>query len=339
MLMPKLKNVLSGDDQFNFLISLIGLVQREGEIHIEAAAERLGMSVAAIRKAMETLVKSGGVRADGHELLPFNFDWDLFHDEGVLAFLESGIITDAPRISMRQASAIAAGLSYLRALPEFASESEIEELIALLASSQPASTPPTIAYEVGTVGADVATLRKAILAQQQITCNYINQRGEASDRTLEPLRLDLQNSQWYLRAWCPVSELVKSFRLDRMRQVQISSEARSVAATEALAAIDEEEDRLYIPGEHDTDVVVEVDPEAYDLVAEYTHLDAPRGDSAGTIQVTIKVGYLPNLGHLISKYGGAARVISPAIARDIVRNYALESLGEFTSEQTPENED
>ena len=337
--MPKLKNVLSGDDQFNFLISLIGLVHREGEIHIQDAAARLGMSLEAVRKAMETLVKSGGVRPDGHELLPFNFDWDLFHDEGILSFLESGIIVDAPKISMRQASAIAAGLSYLRALPEFASETEIDDLIKLLASSQPASTPPTIAYEVGTVGADVATLRKAILAQQQITCNYINQRGEAGDRTLEPLRLDLQNSQWYLRAWCPLTEMVKSFRLDRMRQVSVIGEARSAEAIAALAAIDEEEDRLYIPGEQDTDVIVEVDPEAYDLVAEYTQLDSPRGDSTGTIQVTIKVGYLPNLGHLISKYGGAARVISPAQARDIVRNYALESLDEVSPSQAPKNED
>ncbi len=337
--MPKLKHALSGDDQFNFLISLIGLIQREGEIHIDAAAARLGLSREAVRKGMETLVKSGGVRQDGHELLPFNFDWDLFDQEGVLTFLESGIIEDAPRISMRQASAIAAGLSYLRALPEFASESEIDELIALLASSQPISTPPTIAYESAAIGTDVATLRKAILSQSQITCNYINQRGETSDRTLEPLRLDLQNSQWYLRAWCPVSEQVKSFRLDRMTTVKVLGSARSAAATKALAELDEEEDRLYIPGEHDTEVVVEVDPEAYELVAEYTQLNTPTSDSNGTIRVTIKVGYLPNLGHLITRFGGAARVISPAIARDVVRNYALESLGEATSSSRALNED
>jgi len=337
--MPKLKHVLSGDDQFNFLISLIGLIQREGEIHIEDAAARLGLSREAVRKGMETLVKSGGVRKDGHELLPFNFDWDLFDQEGVLTFLESGIIEDAPRISMRQASAIAAGLSYLRALPEFASESEIDELIALLASSQPATTPPTIAYESASVGADVATLRRAILSQRQMTCNYINQRGEASDRTLEPLRLDLQSSRWYLRAWCPVTEQVKSFRLDRMTSVQLLDSARSAAAAAALAELDEEEDRLYIPGEHDTDVVVEVDPEAYELVAEYTQLNTPTSDSNGTIRVTIKVGYLPNLGHLITRFGGAARVISPAIARDIVHNYALESLGEATPSSKALNED
>lgn len=336
--MPKLKNILSGDDQFNFLISLIGLIQREQEIHIDDAADRLGLSREAIRKAMSTLVKSGGLREDGHELLPFNFDWDLFEQEGYLKFLESGIIEDAPRISMRQASAIAAGLAYLRALPEFATEHEIDQLIELLASTQPASTPPTIAYEVGTIAADVELLRKAIISKLQIRCTYINQRGVQANRVLEPLRLDLQNSNWYLRAWCAQSEQIKAFRLDRMRAVEVTADGRSTAATEALQALDEEEDRLYIPGEHDTDVVVEVDPEAYELVAEYAALAAPDSESNGTIRVTIKVGYLPNLGHLISRYGGAARVIAPAAARDIVRQYALASLGQSEA-SAPENED
>lgn len=326
--MPKLKNLLSADDQFNFLISLIGLIQREEEIHIDEVSNRLGLSRETVRKAMATLVKSGGVRSDGHEFLPFNFDWDLFESAGVLRFVESGVIEDAPRISMRQASAIAAGLSYLRALPEFASESEIDELIALLNASKQHSSPPSIAYEVGTVAADVALIRKAILAKAQITCDYINQRGEESHRVLEPLRLDLQNNNWYARCWCPVSEQVKAFRLDRMRSVSISETPRSAAARDALDALDLEDDRVYVPGEHDTDVLVEVEPEAYELVAEYGTIDSPAPGSDGTIRVTIKVGYLPNLGHLIAKYGGAARVIAPASAREIVKKYALESLGE-----------
>ena len=48
---------------------------------------------------------------------------------------------------------------------------------------------------------------------------------------------------------------------------------------------------------------------------------------SGTIRAQIKVGHLPNLGRLIAKYGGAARVIAPVEAREIVRNYALSALG------------
>jgi predicted DNA-binding transcriptional regulator YafY len=71
-----------------------------------------------------------------------------------------------------------------------------------------------------------------------------------------------------------------------------------------------------------------VDPEAYELVSEFATLDEPAKGNSGTVRVKIKVGYLPNLGHLIAKYGGAARVIEPAEAREIVKNYCLMALGE-----------
>lgn len=336
--MPKLRNVLSGDDQFNFLITLIGLIMREGEMHIDDVAARMGMTKQAVRKSMSTLVVAGRVDETGFERLPFNFDWDLFEESERLSFLNYDIITDAPRISTRQASAIAAGLSYLRTLPEFAVEEEIDELITLLSSSQPNASPPTIAYEFGTVGADVSVLRKAIMAGTQVTCNYTNQRGESSDRVLEPLRLDPRGSVWYLRAWCPTSKASKSFRLNRMRSVELMADERSAEAIAALASLDDE-DRLYVPGEHDTDVIVEVDPEAYELVAEYANVEGSTSSNRGTIRVTIKIGHLPNLGHLISRYGGAARVIEPQVARDIVRNYALASLGESITIEAPKDED
>ncbi|MFM5951176.1 MAG: helix-turn-helix transcriptional regulator, partial [Micrococcales bacterium] len=198
----------------------------------------------------------------------------------------------------------------------------------LLASSQPAASPPTIFFEVGTVGADVSILRRAVLSELQISCSYTNQRGEESVRTLEPFRLDPRGAVWYLKAYCPLSRQIKSFRLDRMRQIVLSDHPWSEVARAAFTEFDQDEDRLYVPGEGDTDVVVEVDPEAYELVSEFTTISEPNTSSNGVIRVTIKVGHLPNLGHLIAKYGGAARVVSPPIAREMVRNYALAALGQ-----------
>jgi proteasome accessory factor C len=112
-----------------------------------------------------------------------------------------------------------------------------------------------------------------------------------------------------------------------MRQIVLSEHPWSDTARTAFEAFDQEEDRLYVPGESDTDVIVEVDPEAYELVSEFTTISEPNSSSSGVIRVTIKVGHLPNLGHLIAKYGGAARVIAPPIAKEMVRNYALAALG------------
>ncbi|MEY4060422.1 MAG: hypothetical protein RIQ31_84, partial [Actinomycetota bacterium] len=53
------------------------------------------------------------------------------------------------------------------------------------------------------------------------------------------------------------------------------------------------------------------------------------------IRATIKVGHLPNIGRLIAKYGGAARVIAPEEARRLVREYALQALGQAESIGAP----
>jgi hypothetical protein len=48
----------------------------------------------------------------------------------------------------------------------------------------------------------------------------------------------------------------------------------------------------------------------------------------------MRIGYLPNLGKLISVYGGAAKVIAPQAARDVVRDFALQALGRKPLETT-----
>lgn len=94
-----------------------------------------------------------------------------------------------------------------------------------------------------------------------------------------------------------------------------------------FANIDELSDLAYNPGEFDHDVVVEVSPEAYSLVSQFAVLHEPKRVSDGVLRVTIKVGRLEHLGKLIAKYGGAAKVIEPELARNIVRDYALIALG------------
>jgi len=334
--MPKLKNVLSGDDQFNFLISLIGLVNTAEEIHIDDAAARLGMSREAIRSAMSTIVVAGHYRSDGGEVNPYNFNWGAFEQDDMLCWDNADVFLGAPKISVRQAAAIAAGLSFLRSLPEFANERDVEGLVELLKTAQPNASAPTIKFEVGTVSADIEILRKAILTGRRITCNYTNQRGEKGDRELDPIRLDPHGAVWYLRAWCPKSQELRAFRLDRMRSVAITEENRSLQAESEASRVDDLDDRVYIPAEHDTEVLIEVDPEAYELAAEFANSTSAKISSDATMRVTIKVGYLPNLGHLIAKYGGAARVIAPPEARQVVKDYCLRSLGEEVAQTKSE---
>jgi proteasome accessory factor C len=88
----------------------------------------------------------------------------------------------------------------------------------------------------------------------------------------------------------------------------------------------------------DTTVTVEVTPEAYRLITDFQTVSEPKDVGSGTIRSEIKVGHLPNIGRLIAKYGGAAKVIAPAEAREYVRKYALSALGETSRGEAREIE-
>jgi proteasome accessory factor C len=109
-----------------------------------------------------------------------------------------------------------------------------------------------------------------------------------------------------------------------MRAIEILDKEISDVATKVGAI----EDATYVAELTDTTVTIEVSPEAYRLISDFQAVSEPKDLGSGTIRTEIKVGHLPNLGRLIAKYGGAARVIAPQEARDIVRNYALAALGE-----------
>ena len=139
----------------------------------------------------------------------------------------------------------------------------------------------------------------------------------------QPLRIDLTGGVWYLRGYCPINKAVRNFLIEHMRSIQILEREISDVATK----VGEIEDATYVAEATDTEVTVEVTPEAYRLISEFQTLTEPKDVGSGTIRTQIKVGHLPNLGRLIAKYGGAARVIAPEEAREIVRNYALSALG------------
>jgi predicted DNA-binding transcriptional regulator YafY len=97
--------------------------------------------------------------------------------------------------------------------------------------------------------------------------------------------------------------------------------------SEAAKNIHSIEDSVYLSASTDTSVVVEVDPEAYRLVSEFVTVAEPSSPANGKIRAEIKVGHLPNIGKLVARFGGAARVVSPPEARKQVLNFALKALG------------
>lgn len=331
--MPKFKSSLSGEDRYNFMISLAGyLIRQQGAVEISQVCEAFDLSEDVVKSALGTLNMASAKFESRPEDLFFDVDQDLL-DEGIISLSHTNAIQGAPRLSTRQASAISAGLQYLANIPEFANHSEIQELLDLLGQARGSASQSSIQVRSGSMGSDIALIRQAIVAGKVIRCEYVNSKGERRQREIEPIQVSSSGQYWYLFGYCPERQAGRNFRLDRMRAV--SQIERSIS--DAARQIDDTDRPTYIAEDSDVEVLVEVQPEAYRLIAESQTIEEPKDVGNGAVRAVIKVGHLPNLGRVIARYGGAAKVIEPEAARAAVRAYALRVLGEEQS--SLENED
>ena len=310
----------NASERYNFLMPLIGFFMRNDGVKIAAVAAHFEVSEQYVRDAITTLNSTASQKSVSFEETYYYIEVE---DDGTTFLSQADVIEDAPRLSARQASAIAAGLGILSALPEFSSEGEIAELLEILARGTTESAPAAIHFRPGTVDADAAEIRRAMLNNHRIRCEYRNIRGEQSVRDIDPIRLDPHGDIWYLRGYCLTNKQLRNFRLDHMR----AAEELDIEICDEAKAIQEIDDEAYIASESDVEVTVELDPEAQAMLGDFAATIVKTDSKNNTVTALIKIGYLPYLGRVIAQYGGAARVIAPENAKLVVRNYALTALG------------
>jgi proteasome accessory factor C len=328
--MPKLRFALPGDERYNTLLSVVALLQREGEIHIDELAEHFSLPTKTMRSLLTTINLTSFMPRNAEEQLPFYIDLDRvdFEDGVVCLELDEGP-QGVPLITAAQSIALSSGLKYLKSLPGFEHSSDIDELLNILQTAQPESDE--IAVNVSHLDSDLSVIRHAILTNRRIRCHYVNTRGEESDREIDPLFLVAGEEHWYLRGYCLRREEIRSFRLDHMVNAVALEAERSEASLAAALELDETSP-IYSPKDGDTEVTLELAPEAYKLAAMFTTIEEPAKSGDENIRVRISLGYLPDLGPLVCRFGSHAKVIEPPEAREVVRQFALQSLSEFVPE-------
>lgn len=78
-------------------------------------------------------------------------------------------------------------------------------------------------------------LRAAIRERLKVGFGYRDGDGRASDRTVRPLALSFFPPVWLLAAWCELREDFRSFRLDRLSELEVREERFEDEAGRTLA--------------------------------------------------------------------------------------------------------
>jgi proteasome accessory factor C len=310
---------LTDAESYDLMLGLVVHLLDAGIVEIASVAAHFKVTEAEIKRASIALFNSGSV--EHPERGGYVIDLDDI-DDGFLELTSAGpdqAFHKPPKLSNRQASAIAAGLMYLSGIPGL---SEDKELIALQKLMGTDDAEPKLVIEKGQLDSDLGPIQQAMSQNVSIVCDYMNTQGVMTlDREIEPLRVDLRGETAYLRGWCKLTNSLRTFRLDHMQNAKPTT--NQIADSSKQAEIDDE---LYTPAASDTLVTIQVQPEAYSMITDFKATEVREIDET-TREIKVKIGDLTYLGRVIARFGGAAKVISPEIARTAVRDFALMSLG------------
>jgi proteasome accessory factor C len=315
MTMPK-SSSLSGADRYNFMLALTGYLISHRQQKLSDLARHFEVSEKEIKSAVVTISLSGVGLYRPDEL--FFLDYDLL-EEGIVDLSFAPTLEAVPRLSTRQAAAIASGLAFLVDLVDPADRKQIDELLEILGRGTLGTKELPFMVQPNRGDQDLALVRKGVAESRVLKCSYINSSGEVSNREIEPQLLESRDSTWYVRGFCRTNQGTRVFRLDRMRQIEIldSFEERSISVVVGS--------EIYEVRKTDTEVLFEVEPEAFGLIADYKPDYEISGNKA--VQIKIAIGELGTLGRIVSRYSGKVRVLAPETARQSVREFAQRALG------------
>lgn len=323
--MSEQQRPLQAQDKLAVLLALVPyLIDRE-RVPVAEAAAHFALPAQAIRDAVRLIAVSGvpgDTRAYQVDDL-FDIDWDAFLEDDEIVLTHRVALDDAPRFSSREAAALIAGLQYLSAIPENADRAAIAGLMDKL-SRGASARPSALAVESRDVDASLSVLRAAIGADERVAFEYRNARGDRERRTVDPLRLDSLDADWYLRGYDHGRDAVRTFRLDRMLAPAPTGERRSAQAEGLVPG-----EQLFEGGAEDSLVTVTLPTAALALIADYRPegvADAGEGRSTARLRIADGTG----LARLAASLGGVLEVLEPATARSAVAAWARDAAARYT---------
>ena len=322
-------------DQLTLLLSLVPYLIDQGRVTVTEVAEHFGLTLERVRELV-TLIALSGIPGETRQYLHgdlFDILWDEFEVNDRIVLTHQVAIDDSPRFSAREAAALIAGLQYLSALPENTDTDAIASLMAKL--TRGASAPPTqLAVAQRDAGSTRALIQSALTSGLQVEFDYLNARGTQEHRLVDPLRIESVDSDWYLRGWCHLRKAVRTFRLDRMSDPQVSSTPRSEHGRDVLLP-----NTLFQASTDDVDVRLELATVALPLLADYRPERSVPLEAGARTRTTLRVAHSHALKRLVAGLAGIVTVLEPAQSRRVVFEWAAAGVAQYECDDLARGED
>jgi len=250
---------------------------------------------------------------------------DLSYEDGLVTISQAESIARPLRLAADEASAL---LVALRMLAEAGGDGDaVTRLVAKIedaaGASAAASAQVSIQIEGPSESGVPAALTAALAAGRRVHLRYYTHgRDAATERDVDPIKLLVIEGRTYLRGWCRRAEGLRTFRLDRVLDVEVLDVPAEVPEEAESVDVDA---ALFRPSEADVRVELELAAGAR-WVAEYYPCESVTERGDGRLQVVLPTPDTSLVRRLALRLGEDARVIAPAELAQEVRAAAAAAL-------------
>jgi proteasome accessory factor C len=234
-------------------LNLVSFLANHPGVGVETVREVFGLDRGRLMRALNEILMFG--------LPPYGpMDY-------VTAWVEKGTVTVVNADFLRRplGLTVAEAVSLKVIIDEFLRQSPgvFEQAAASLSKKISAvlGTPGGAAGAISPASGKVSLLERAVDESRAARISYYNRTEDRiAERVVEPLAIVDIDGEWYLVAYCRLRRAERSFRIDRVRDVELLDEKFTPPADFDISRYRREE--MFFPSGHETPVRVRFAPES-----------------------------------------------------------------------------
>lgn len=160
----------------------------------------------------------------------------------------------------------------------------------------------------------ISDLQYAILDKHVIRFQYFNTELKRSERVIEPLRLLFKSHAWYIVGYCRSKEEIRTFRLSRIKKLQIMPEIFERELPLDYSVVSEGRERCKLPV-----LKLKFSPEIAHRVFDEFQEDQVNIGEDGNYYVAVQYELNNWTVHYLLSFGKYVEVVEPESARIMLR--------------------
>jgi proteasome accessory factor C len=243
-------------NDLELLIKLLPWLVANNGVSLSEVAQHFDISEKHALELIGQLVVTGPSQAGGGLV-------DIDFEDSDSIFVSDAKALDRPvKLSEFEASTLLGGLHYLEQFPNLVDSEIVAGLIRKIQQALPNADSPINVVAAPILSSISQVVAEAIASKLSIEIKYAGvTKDDLSVRVIDPVKTYSQDDFVYLKSWCRNSQAWRSFRMDRILEAQLGSEAINIpdleepieAKREYLAAI--ELDKAYYGQLDQVDIV------------------------------------------------------------------------------------